>query len=199
MKKAVYIFVFLLFLQVQCFARDFIVEFLDENYQETQASFSYAPIIYHSIQVRTQAGPKILVLTGDDYHYRKWLREYIAEGKSFIAKVPEDQNEVFVTSSAFEIDVTNLHPLNLSKYKQGEEKSKDGLSRVELDNLRAKASSKTKSVNESMRKKSDLKSQKERQLKKKNSKLKNKKVTDQEKKAKLEIDKKRLEREKQIQ
>lgn len=93
-----------------CSARDFIIEFEDENYKEEQKSFSYTPIIYHSIQVSTPAGSKLLVLTGDNYHYRRWLRQYIARGKSFIAKVPDEQTDQFITASAFDIDVTRLHP-----------------------------------------------------------------------------------------
>ena len=115
-----------------CQARDFIVQFVEENYKETRSSFSYLPLIYHSIQVRSEAGPKLLVLKGDDYHYRKWLRQYIADDKAFIAKVPEDQADRFVSSNVFEIDVTNIHPFNLSLYRQGEEKSEKGMKPYEF-------------------------------------------------------------------
>lgn len=122
-KQFVYMqFVFML-LALPCFARDYIVEFEGENYREEQKSFSYSPIVYHSIQVRSSAGPKLLILTGDNYHYRKWVRHYIAQGKAFIVKVPEEQIDQFITSSAFDIDVTRLHPLDLEQYIKGEEKS----------------------------------------------------------------------------
>jgi len=107
------------------------VEFVQENYRENQDS--YPPLIYHSIQVHTLAGPKLLVLTGGNSHYRKWLRQYIAEGKAFVAKIPEDQNNFFISSSIFEIDVTHLHPLNLSLYRKGEEKNN-----AERDQLESK-------------------------------------------------------------
>lgn len=104
------------------FAADFILEYVGENYKETTAESSYQPIIYHSIQVRTDAGTKMLILTGDDRYHRRWLRQYIAQGKQFIAKVPDEQDDLFISSSAFEIDVTNVHPFNLSLYRGALEK-----------------------------------------------------------------------------
>ncbi|MFH2059375.1 MAG: hypothetical protein ABIJ59_10800 [Pseudomonadota bacterium] len=118
-----YMLLVYMLLALPCFARDYIVEFEDENYREEQKSFSYSPIIYHSIQVRSSAGPKLLILTGDNYHYRKWLRHYIAQGKAFIVKVPEEQIDQFITASAFDIDITFLHPFDLEQYKKGEAKS----------------------------------------------------------------------------
>jgi CheY-like chemotaxis protein len=116
MKKLFIIcFVFISFAP-SVFARDFIVEFMEENYKETQANFSYDPLIYHSIQVNSGVGPKLLILTGNNYNYRKWLRHYIALNKRFITKVPEDQIDQFVSSKAYEIDVTSLHPVNMKKW-----------------------------------------------------------------------------------
>ena len=36
-------------------ARDFIVEFVEEHYKETQMDYSHSPMIYHSIQVTSDA------------------------------------------------------------------------------------------------------------------------------------------------
>ena len=144
MKKALILCFVLLLLQPPCFARDFIVEFVEENYKETQSAFSYFPLIYHSIQVRCEAGPKLLILTGDNYHYRKWLRQYIAEGKAFIAKVPNDQDDLFISSDVFKIDVTNIHPFNLSLYRQAEEKNQEKSHQYELGEDRCKAADKNR-------------------------------------------------------
>lgn len=114
-------------LQTPCFAKDVIVEFIEENYNEIQSNTSYSPLIYHSLQVRSEAGPKLLVLTGDNSHYRKWLRQYIAQDKAFIIKVPDNQNDLFLSSNTFEINVMQIHPFNLSLYRKGEEKSKKTL------------------------------------------------------------------------
>ena len=91
-------------------ARDFMVEFVRENYKESRVDYSDLPQIYHSIQVKTHAGPKLLVLTGDNVNYRKWLRYYISGDRHFIARVPDDENDKFVGARIFDIDVTRIHP-----------------------------------------------------------------------------------------
>ena len=116
MKKIFTISLLSLFFCTPVFAQDIMVEFMEENYKETQAQFSDDPLIYHSIQVNSSVGPKLLILTGDDYTYRKWLRDYIALNKKFITRVPDDQVDRFVSSKAYEIDVTKLHPINPAKW-----------------------------------------------------------------------------------
>jgi hypothetical protein len=106
--------------QTTGFAGDFLAEFVQENYKETRKAFSYSPVIYHSIQVRSAAGPKLIILRGDDDQYRKWLRRYIAEDMGLILKVPDDENDLFVSSHAFEMDVTRIHPLNLRSFRAAE-------------------------------------------------------------------------------
>lgn len=101
-------------------ARDFIVEFVEENYKETTVPYSSTPMIYHSIQVSSDAGPKLLILAGDNQDYRKWLRYYIARNNSFMIRVPEDENDLFISSKAFELDVTQVHPFNAAKWSSGE-------------------------------------------------------------------------------
>ena len=69
-------------------------------------------MIYQSFQVRSHAGLKVLVLTGDHPDYRGWLRRYVAQDKGFIVKVPDDDNDLFIRSKVYETDATNLHPFN---------------------------------------------------------------------------------------
>lgn len=95
-----------------CRARDFRVEFVEENYMETQDDDARTPMIYHSFQVRSHAGVKMLVLTGENPEYRRWLRGYVAQDKGFILKVPDNENDVFISSKVYETDVTNVHPFN---------------------------------------------------------------------------------------
>jgi len=106
-----FLLIMLLVAVTPCSARDFMVEFLAENYKETKIPYSKTPRIYHSIQVNTHAGPKLLILKGDDLNYRTWLRQYIAENNQFIARVQDEENDLFVASRAYEIDVTRLHPV----------------------------------------------------------------------------------------
>ncbi|WP_321493280.1 response regulator [uncultured Desulfobacter sp.] len=95
-----------------CQARDFMVEYVEENYMESQDNDAKSPMIYHSFQVRSHAGLKMLVLTGDHPEYRRWLRRYVAQDKGFIVKVPDEENDLFVASKVYETDVTNVHPYN---------------------------------------------------------------------------------------
>ncbi|WP_462268307.1 response regulator [Desulfobacter sp.] len=97
---------------VPCRARDFMVEFVEENYMENQEEYAQTPMIYHSFQVRSHAGLKMLVLTGEQHEYRKWLRRYVAQDKGFIVKVPDTENDLFISSKVYETDVTNVHPFN---------------------------------------------------------------------------------------
>lgn len=101
----------LFFLAGPCYASDFTGEFIEENYRETQAPFSYDPIIYHSIQVNTNAGPKIIVLEGRDPSYRKWLRHFIASDKRLIFRVDDAKDDEFITAKVFSMDVTRVHPI----------------------------------------------------------------------------------------
>ncbi len=112
MKKLILSIIIVLSIAGPSMARDFLVEFVEENYKETQAQFSYSPLIYHSIQINSNAGPKLLILKGDDYTYRNWIRRYIAQNKKFITKIPDDQSDEFVSSKAFELDVSLIHPFN---------------------------------------------------------------------------------------
>ena len=100
-------------------SRDFIVEFVEENYKETEAEYSNYPLIYHSVQIKSDAGPKLLILTGDNREYRKWIRQFIAQDKTFIARVPDAENDRFISSKAFDIDVTRIHPFNGQKWNPG--------------------------------------------------------------------------------
>ncbi|MCF6247421.1 MAG: response regulator [Desulfobacula sp.] len=119
MKKSVLILFILLANWQAAPAQDFLLEYVEENYKETQAEFSYRPLIYHSIQVNSTAGPKMLILGGNNYNYRKWLRYYISKNKQFILKIDQNQLDNFVSSKVFKTDVTTLHPFNKNKWYSG--------------------------------------------------------------------------------
>ena len=198
MKKLILLLCMVFFLQTPCSARDFIVEFIEENYKETQSSFSYFPVIYHSLQVQSKAGPKMLILKGDDYHYRRWLRQYIAQGKQFIAKVPDDQNDLFIKSSAFEIDVTLVHPFNLDMYHKGEEKA--GTSRLLQNSSDAHMDSSDQGTRQDTgQKRSGEQASKVRQIeeKKRREDLRQKKEQQEKNQAK-QAEQNRIEQEKQL-
>ncbi|WDP93043.1 MAG: response regulator [Desulfobacter sp.] len=111
--------VFFLMSTSPCPARDFMVTFVEENYKETEVPFSHRPKIYHTLQVRSDAGPKLLILSGDSQEYRKWLRQYISRDKRFMVQVPDEKNDDFVGSRVFKIEVTRVHPFNGKKWTPG--------------------------------------------------------------------------------
>lgn len=121
MRPAIILAGLLLFLAaaVPASARDFIVEFVEENYKETEAPYSNYPLIYHSVQIKSDAGPKLLILTGDNREYRRWIRHFIAQDKTFIARIPETENDRFISSKAYDLDVTRIHPFNGKKWNPG--------------------------------------------------------------------------------
>lgn len=100
-----------LFLCLPCFAGDHAFVFQEEYYNETTPSSSNTPVIYHSLQIMSQAGPKLIILTGDHPNRRKWLRQYLAEDRLFMALVPDTDNDRFIQSNIFEIDIRRIHPM----------------------------------------------------------------------------------------
>ncbi len=133
MKKYFTFFIWLFILESTCLARDFQVDFIEENYRETPVDFSHQPVIYHSIQVNSNVGPKLLILKGDDLNYRKWLRHYIAQNKKFITKISDEQTDEFISAKAFEIDLKAIHPFNGDKWINQDD-SLSGRGSLEGDN-----------------------------------------------------------------
>lgn len=115
--RSIFIIVLSLILVSPCAARDFRVDFVEENYKETESAYTKYPKIYHSIQVRSAAGPKLLVLTGDHPEYRKWFRQFIAHDKSFMVKLDDPENDAFIGARVYEVEITRVHPFNADKWK----------------------------------------------------------------------------------
>ncbi len=116
MKKFIIIFITLLIFPATGFTRDYVIDFISENYQEETDDFKHHLQIYHSIQVSSIAGQKIIILKGDNYQYRTWLREYIAKSKTMIIKVPDNDVNNFISSKAYITDVTSVYPVNENKW-----------------------------------------------------------------------------------
>lgn len=105
MKKAAIIVLFICLVSSASPGRDFMVEVVHENYRQEGEQ------VYHSLEVDSLAGNKILVLQGDNDQYRKWLREYMASEKTFIASVPDEDNFSFISSKVYNIDIGSVHPV----------------------------------------------------------------------------------------
>ncbi|MBF0468089.1 MAG: response regulator [Desulfamplus sp.] len=101
-------------------ALDYLVDFIAENYKETEIAGAGSPKIYHTLQVNTELGSRVLMLEGDDLDYRIWLRQYLSTAKQLIITVPDDQVSLFKNSKLFQIDVTLVNPLSGSDWKNVE-------------------------------------------------------------------------------
>ncbi len=112
MKKIIIILVCLIVFPVIGSARDYIVDCLAENYNEETEDYKHHLQIYHSIQINSIAGKKILVLKGDNFRYRTWLREYIANSKKLMIKIDDKDNNNFISSKVYIIDVASVYSVN---------------------------------------------------------------------------------------
>ena len=116
MRKSVLILLVII-IPLTGFARDYVVDCISENYKEETEDFKHHLQIYHSMHINSIAGQKILIIKGNNYRYRIWLREYIANSKKMIIKVPDEDNNNFISSKAYTIDVTSIYPINENHWK----------------------------------------------------------------------------------
>jgi len=120
MKRVLFVAVILTVFAVQSQARDYMVGFVSEYYREQAADTGFKKRVYHTLQVNSDLGSRLLILTGNDFEYRTWLREYLSSSKRLIAKVPDTDDDYFRIARAYEIDVTRLHPINEQRWAPDE-------------------------------------------------------------------------------
>ena len=97
-------------------SKDYVVELFEEHYKETMMVGGGEMQIYHTWQVKTRYGAKLLVLVGDDHDYRKWLRQSRRYHKLYILKLPEEGHQKFVRERAVLVNVQQLHAVASKKW-----------------------------------------------------------------------------------
>ncbi|MCP4117329.1 MAG: response regulator [Desulfobacteraceae bacterium] len=120
MKRVLFVAVFLTVFAVQSQARDYMVGFVSEYYREQAADTGFMKRVYHTLQVNSDLGSRLLILKGNDFEYRTWLREYLSSNKRLIAKVPDTDDDYFRIARAYEIDVTRIHPIDEQRWEPDE-------------------------------------------------------------------------------
>ena len=110
----------LLLVPVGAGAVDYMVDFMEEKYREEPEGARSPAKIYHTLQVDSKLGSKLLILGGRDSRYRIWLRQYLVDNDRLILKVPEGADSVFRNSRAYETDVSMLHPVDGEKWRADE-------------------------------------------------------------------------------
>ncbi|MCP4339472.1 MAG: hypothetical protein GY799_11435, partial [Desulfobulbaceae bacterium] len=76
-------------------AGDYMVELFEEHYKEMVVPGLGELKINHTWQVKTAFGNKVLILVGNDYNQRKWLRQYKRGHKLWVVKVPDEGDDRF--------------------------------------------------------------------------------------------------------
>ncbi len=104
------------------YSKDYFITFVKEQYKEDKTAGKEK--IYHTWFVRSDAGNKLLVLTGDDSTRRNWLRDYKKNYDLFLIKVPDAETGQFEINTVFNIEINNLHPLDRAVLEEGKKKSK---------------------------------------------------------------------------
>ncbi|MEA2059451.1 MAG: response regulator [Thermodesulfobacteriota bacterium] len=116
MKKLLIFAFFLFFVPLHAQALDYMVDFLAEKYREEPAGPLSAEKIYHTLQVDSELGARLLILKGNDSRYRIWLRQYLVTNDKLILKVPDSEDRNFRQSRAYETDVSMVHPVDRQKW-----------------------------------------------------------------------------------
>ena len=78
---------------------------------EQPKEWHHKDIFYHTMQVKTIFGNKLLILVGKDYEYRKWLRNFFKKHKLYIIKIPDQGDDEFKNNLAIPIDIQQIHPV----------------------------------------------------------------------------------------
>jgi len=110
-------FLLVLLIPARACPMDFMVELFEEHYKEKLVTGAGEIKVYHTWQVTTEYGDKLLVLIGDDYDYRLWLRQYADRHKCFIVKVPDQGYDQFIYSRTVPVDVQQVHAVRDKTWK----------------------------------------------------------------------------------
>jgi hypothetical protein len=105
----IFLFVLMLSIPRQGFAQDYLVELIEEHYKEQMIVGGGELKLYHSWQVTTEYGDKLLVIVGDDHKYRDWLRQYTMNHKIFLIKIPDGGADRFKYDMAVLVNVQQIH------------------------------------------------------------------------------------------
>lgn len=102
----------LLLAESRATARDYMVDVVSENYREQAVDDGNSRRVFHTIQVNSDLGSRLLILEGDDFQYRSWLRAWLSRTNRLLVRVPEADDDAFRMSKAQAIDVTQIYPID---------------------------------------------------------------------------------------
>ncbi len=93
------------------FSSDYMVEIFEEHYKEKMIPGSGDMKVNHTWQVKTKFGNKVLILVGNDYNLRKWVRRDAIKHKLWVAKIPDEGDDRFKYNMSVYMDVQQVQPV----------------------------------------------------------------------------------------
>lgn len=135
MKLRLLIFFSIFIYTSPCFSKDIVIRILNETYEETERYYGSSPVLLHSLEVDTEHGPKVIILSGNDMIHRTWLREFISTSEQFVIKLPKNDLELFKRLSIYKLDARRLYPMQIS---QDAPSTKEVSNRLDRDAIKKK-------------------------------------------------------------
>ena len=109
--------VLLIFIPTSGFAFDHMIELFEEHYKEKMMVGGGEMKVYHSWQVKTEFGNKLIVIVGDDHDYRTWLRKWADNHILFVVKIPEMGEDDFRFDRTVLVNVQQIHDVWEKKWR----------------------------------------------------------------------------------
>lgn len=97
-------------------ASDYMVEIFEQHYKEKMIPGTGDMKVNHTWQVKTKFGNKVLILVGNDYNLRKWVRRDVKNHKLWIAKIPDEGDDRFKYNMAVYMDIQQVQPVYHKKW-----------------------------------------------------------------------------------
>ena len=126
---AVWLFMTLMF-PAAAWPKDYVAELIKQNFKRSPINRAGNVNVYHTLQVNTKYGNKLLVLKGNDMELRSWLKDYFEKNKMLVIHLTDEESTVFedTKSMTFDIDLSAIHPLstiNLDPLKENGKEDAD--------------------------------------------------------------------------
>ncbi len=99
------------------YGSDYMVEIFEEHYKEKMIPGTGDMKVNHTWQVKTIFGNKVLILVGNDYNLRNWVRRDAKQHKLWVAKIPDAGNDRFKYNMAVYMDIQQVQPVYHKKWK----------------------------------------------------------------------------------
>lgn len=93
------------------YSSDYMVEIFEEHYKEKMIPGSGDMKVNHTWQVKTKFGNKVLILVGNDYSLRNWVRRDAKKHKLWVAKIPDEGDDRFQYNMAVYMDIQQVQPV----------------------------------------------------------------------------------------